>query len=63
MAQRTTHEKRVKAGEKGAEARWSRGSEISESTREKLSRAGRKGAEAQPREAKVRGGEHSHRND
>ncbi len=25
--------------------------------------AGRKGAEAQPREAKVEGGEHSHRND
>ncbi|WP_313810602.1 stress protein [Glutamicibacter sp.] len=27
------------------------------------SKAGKKGAEAQPHEAKVRGGEHSHQND
>lgn len=31
--------------------------------REKASKAGKAGAEAQPREAKVEGGKHSHRND
>ncbi len=30
---------------------------------QRASEAGRKGAEAQPREAKQRGGEHSHQND
>ena len=59
--QRSTHEKRVIAGEKGAEARWRSGEEISSSTRDKLSEAGRKGARAQPREAKVKGGERSRR--
>ncbi len=55
--QRSTHERRVSAGEKGAEIRWRSGGEISSSTRDKLSEAGRKGAMAQPREAKVKGGE------
>ena len=59
--QRSTHERRVSAGEKGAEIRWRSGGEISSSTRDKLSEAGRKGAVAQPREAKVKGGERSRR--
>ncbi|NLI73483.1 MAG: hypothetical protein GX369_01750 [Euryarchaeota archaeon] len=56
MMQKSLHEKRVNAGEKGAEARWRSGGEISSSTKAKLSEAGKKGARAQPREAKVRGG-------
>jgi general stress protein YciG len=40
-----------------------RGGSTSESTHEKLSEAGRKGAEAQPKEAKRKGGEHSHKNE
>jgi general stress protein YciG len=59
--QKSMHEKRVSAGEKGAEARWRSGGELSLSTRQKLSEAGKKGARAQPREAKVKGGERSRR--
>ena len=61
MAEKSTHEKLVAAGKKGAEARWGEGREISEETREKLSEAGKKGGEA-PHECRGRECTHpSHR--
>ncbi|NLI73837.1 MAG: hypothetical protein GX369_03575 [Euryarchaeota archaeon] len=73
MPERSLHEKRVEAGRKGGLAEHEcrgrecthpshqqEGGEEEKSTREKLSEAGRKGAEAQPKEAKAKGGRHSH---
>lgn len=72
MAEKTLHQKRVEAGRAGGEAEHvCRGRECthpshqqeSESTHEKRAEAGRKGAEAQPKEAKAKGGRHSHNKD
>lgn len=73
MAEKSLHEKKVEAGRAGGLAEHEcRGRECthpshqkeraeeSESTSEMRSEAGRKGAEAEPREAKAKGGRHSH---